>query len=87
MSFRTINYKFRTVCEVLRDINDLHQTDSKSDKETRLKLLEAEEMVKRMAKKLLEYDQKYHSKFWESTKGMEYKEILEKRLNKSYLVG
>lgn len=87
MTFRGMNYEFRTVCEVLRDINDLHQTDSECDKETRIKLIEAEGMAKRMAKKLLEYNSKYHKDFWESTKGMEYKKILKKRLNKSYLVG
>lgn len=87
MTFRGMNYEFRTICEVLREINDLHQTNSERDKETRTKLIEAEKMAKRMAKKLLEYNSKYHKDFWESTNGMKYKNVLKKRLNKSYLVG
>ena len=84
---RTINYEFRTICEVLREINDLHQTGTECDKQTRQKLIEAEGMAKRMSKKLFAENKKLYKKFWESTAGRKWEEVLKKRLNKSYLVG
>lgn len=79
--------KLRTICEVLREINDLHQTESEHDCIIRTKLVEAESMAKRMDKKLLKYNKKYHKKFWETNDGKEYETLLNKRLNDSYLVG
>ena len=84
---RTINYQFRTICEVLREINDLHQTDSDADKQTRQKLIEAEGMAKRMSKKLFKDNKKLYKKFWKSTPGKKWEKILTKRLNTSYLAG
>jgi len=51
--------KFRTVCEVLREINDLCQKDSKQDKVIRKKLAEAEKMAKSMALKLEWYNKNF----------------------------
>jgi hypothetical protein len=56
--------KKRTVCEVLREINDMHQRNNKHDKEIRMKLFEAEYMAKRMSLKLLELQPDIYDKGW-----------------------
>ena len=45
--------RVRTVCEVLREINDLHQEQTTHDKAVRKLLCEAEDMGKRMSRKLI----------------------------------
>jgi hypothetical protein len=45
---------FRTVCEVLREVNDLHQEATPHDEAVRAKLLEAVMMAKRMDRALQE---------------------------------
>lgn len=75
----------RTVCEVLREINDLHQGPSKADKITRTLLCEAERMCKRMSLKLKEYNKKYDAGWWEANP--DYEKDLDKRLNKNYCTG
>jgi hypothetical protein len=45
---------FRTICEVLREINDIHQNATKHDELCRAKLLEAVNMAKRMDRALQE---------------------------------
>lgn len=45
---------FRTVCEVLREVNDLHQEATEHDEAVREKLLEAMNMAKRMDRALRE---------------------------------
>lgn len=75
----------RTLCEVLREINDAHQGDNEHDKAMRVLLVEAEDMGKRMAKKLYEYNQKVFAGWWK--KNPDYKRDLEKRLNERYIVG
>jgi hypothetical protein len=46
--------QFRTICEVLREINDLHQEATPHDEAVRIKLLEAVNMGKRMDRTLRE---------------------------------
>lgn len=77
--------KWRTVCEVLREINDLHQGDTRHDRAVRKKLVEAEAMAKRMSRKLLEYNEEVYKDWWE--RNPNYKAKLLRRMNKSYLVG
>lgn len=45
----------RYVCEILRDINDLHQSESEHDTHIRKLLSEAESGAKAMVRKLEEY--------------------------------
>jgi hypothetical protein len=75
----------RTLCEVLREINDSHQGDNEHDRAMRVLLVEAEGMGKRMSKKLYEYNKNVFSGWWE--KNPDYKRDLEKRLNEHYIVG
>ena len=84
MTMRTSN-KLRTICEVLREINDLHQGDTAVDAETRGKLVEAEDMAKRMDTKLLKYAKRYHKTFF--AEKPDYEPALKKRMEKSYLTG
>ena len=43
---------YRTICEVFREINDMHQGNSPVDRKTRKLLVECENMVKRMSRRL-----------------------------------
>lgn len=72
----------RTVCEVLREINDLLQGNSIHP--TILpKLREAEAMCKKMAGKLFEYNKAFDAGWWE--KNPEHQERLKSRLAKNYI--
>ena len=72
----------RTICEVLREINDCLQGDPLHV--TILpKLREAESMAKRMAKKLFEYNQHFDQGWWEKNKDVAEK--LKRRLDESYI--
>lgn len=51
---KTVNRR-RTICEVLRSINDLHQSSSEIDIQTRELLSEATTYAKSMVRKLEEY--------------------------------
>ncbi len=82
MTMRTSSH-LRTICEVLREINDLHQGVSEHDIVIRRKLREAEKMGKRMDKKLLEYAKHYQPEFFKENPN--YEKNLKKRLKKSYL--
>jgi len=84
MTMRNASHKI-TVCEILRDINDLHQGDDEHDKRVRELLFTAEKMAKKMDQKLFEYNKKWDEEFWKENP--EYKKKLEKRLKKSYLTG
>jgi hypothetical protein len=64
MSMRDASHS-RTVCEVLREINDLHQGDTQIDISTRALLREAVDMAKRMDRKLKEYNQQWDSQWWD----------------------
>lgn len=57
--FRTATRQ-RTICEVLREVWDIH-----SDELTRALLREAEDMAKRMARKLLQYNKEVFRDWWE----------------------
>ena len=56
--------RFRTICEVLREINDLVQSDSEKDKKIRELLNEAFNMAKRIVYKLYEYNREACKGFW-----------------------
>jgi hypothetical protein len=81
---KTVNRKC-TLCETLRQINDMHQSDSDHDKRSRELLCLAESMSKRMAQKLFEYSKKFDDGWWEANP--EYQKILKQRLNERYCVG
>lgn len=84
MTMRGSN-KERTICEVLREINDLCQADIEENQIIRSKLYEAERMAKKMAKKLLEYNQEIFKDWWDNNPDVKQK--LEKRLNENYITG
>lgn len=73
----------RSICEVLREINDLAQKDTIVHSEIRKKLYEAQRMAKSMASKLGSYNQKWDKGWWEANP--EYKKDYERRLKKDYL--
>jgi hypothetical protein len=70
---------FRTICEVLREINDLHQESTPHDELIRGKLLEAVNMGKRMDKALREeYGHRLSDEgYWE--KNPNFKKIQKRR--------
>lgn len=65
----------------------MHQKDNKHDRRVRRKLVEAEQMAKRMSRKLLGYNKEYDKEWWESVEGKKREKLLNERLSKSYLVG
>lgn len=79
------SYSSRTVCEVLREIQDMHQEQTIHDKAIRIKLCEAEDMCKRMSIKLMEYNKKVFSGWWK--KNPDYEKRLALRHNTKYCVG
>jgi hypothetical protein len=83
MTMRYMNMN-RTVCEVLREINDFHQKDTKHDRRIRALLREAQDMAKRMSHKLYEYNKEYDKEWWEKNK--DYEKDLQLRLKKDYLI-
>ncbi len=83
MSMRNAS-KHRTICEVLREINDLHQGANEHDVMVRMKLAEAQAMAKRMSRKLLEYNKEVYRDWWEKNK--DFEADLDRRLSKNYLV-
>jgi hypothetical protein len=75
----------RTVCEVLREINDLVQGRNSNDKAIRKLLSEAETMAKKMSYKLLEYNQEVFKDCWQENPDKLKK--LKLRNSKFYLTG
>lgn len=73
-----------TICEVLREINDLHQENSEHDNIIRQKLFVAETMAKKMSNKLLQYNKRVFAGWWKRNKN--YEKTLRKRLNKRYII-
>lgn len=73
----------RTVCEVLRAINDIHQGDEQEDLTTRALVREAVDMAKRMDLKLKEYSKQYDRDWWEDNP--DYEADLERRMSVDYL--
>lgn len=85
------------ICEILREINDLHQGKSKVDILIRDKVATAEVMAKKMTNKLKQY-KKYCEENNIKIDGIEtfninpeknddYEKDLEKRTNKKYKTG
>ena len=64
--------KWRSICEVLREIHDLH-----GDGATRALVVEAGDMAKRMARKLTQYNKEAFAEWWEDNE--DYAEDLERR--------
>jgi hypothetical protein len=77
--------KKRTLCEVLREINDIHQSLDNKDVETRRLLVEAQGMAKKIVNKLFEYSKQYHYKYWKENP--DHAADVRRRLGKDYLVG
>ena len=81
----------RTICEVLREINDITQDNSKKDNTIRDKLNDIERMAKRMVERLRFYADLYHNGkswndgMWEEINGADKRRI--KRSKKGYKVG
>jgi hypothetical protein len=73
----------RTICEVLREINDIHQGRSVTDERTRHLLAEAEAMAKKMSAKMLEYNREAFADFWEANPDV--LRDTEARMKKSYI--
>ena len=73
------------VCEIRRMINDMCQSDSNKDKAIREKLSVAEDMCKRMSKKLLSYNKKMFKGWWATNK--DYEKDLRRRLDEKHIVG
>ena len=71
-----------TICEILRQINDIHQGSDKKDKNTRKLLCTAEDMAKRMSRKLKEYNKHYDKDWWAANP--DYEKDLERRLSTKY---
>ena len=72
----------RTICEVLREINDLMQGERKHEQVLPL-LREAEGMAKRMSRKLFENDMRYDEDWWHLNPNI--KADMERRLNENYI--
>ena len=74
----------RTICEVLREINDLLQGNPIHPK-VLPKLIESEGMAKKMSRKLVEYNKEIFATWWEANP--DYAADLERRHNESYISG
>lgn len=73
----------RTICEVLREINDIHQGDTQIDISTRAMCREAVDMAKRMDRKLKEYNQEWDKEWWDANPDVN--EDIERRMAVDYL--
>lgn len=81
MSMRDKNDKL-TICEVLRMVNDRLQMAEHEGIRDLLAL--AEQMAKKMAKKLVEYNERFDSEWW--INNPQYKKMCERELSR-YLTG
>lgn len=81
MSMRSANGK-RTLCEVLREINDVLQGDPLHPV-ILPKLVEAERMSKRMAQKLYENNKQFDAGWWKDN--TDYEADLKRRMAKNYI--
>lgn len=75
-------HRQRTICEVLREINDLHQGPEVQDLRTRVLLKEAHDMAKRMARKLYEYNKEAFAGWW--AENPDYEADLRRRTEPGY---
>jgi len=83
MSMRGISSK-ETICETLRAINDMCQSNSNKDQKIRNLLVKSEKMSKKMIHKLREYNKQIDKEWWE--KNLDYEVNLNKRLEKDYKI-
>lgn len=81
MSLKFVNIQ-RTLCEVLREINDELQ-GSELHPVILPKLKEAEQMGKRMSKALYRYNRHYDAGWWEQN--AEYEKLIRLRHSKNYI--
>jgi hypothetical protein len=72
----------RTLCEVLREINDILQGTA-FHPHVLPKLIEAEAMAKKMAGKLVEYNKEVFADWWQ--KNPNYEADLKRRINEHYI--
>lgn len=85
MSMRDSNDRL-TICEVLRCINDRLQTNHCIEvNHIRDMLALAEQMAKKMAKKLQEYNKNQDPNWW--VKNNTVKQNFDRAMNKNYVVG
>lgn len=64
---------YRTVCEVLREVNDLYQGTGVTDEGVRYHLAEAERRCKWLSKALRLHSKKAQAEFWEVNRDLEAK--------------
>jgi len=76
-------YSLRTLCEVLREINDTLQGNEVHKKIHPL-LIEAEDMAKRMSRKLREYNREWDYGWWKENK--DFEDDLIRRENEIYII-
>ncbi len=76
--------KKRTICEVLREMNDMHQNITRHDIKMRKRLSECQVMAKKMVKKLYENSKTFDKDWW--NENPEYEKALQQRIQKDYLV-
>jgi hypothetical protein len=72
----------RTLCEVLREINDISKGNELHDK-IFSKLQECETMAKKMSRKLRQYSREWDKDWWE--KNSDYEADVIKRENETYI--
>lgn len=65
----------RTICEVMRMVNDLCQTDSEKDIQIRGYLREMTIMAKRMITKLVKYKKNCDADWWDTVPEKERKKL------------
>ena len=79
----------RTICEVIRKVNDQAQSESENDVEIRQLCIELEIMAKKMALKLIQYKREVEGKGfyrWEE-KNPTAEADLERRISELYKIG
>lgn len=79
MSSMRESHDYRTICEVLREINDLAQHNLT----IRKLLVEAQDMAKRMSRKMAEYNKSWDRDWWD--RNPDKAADIERRLSKDYL--
>lgn len=77
----------RTICEVLREINDLVREDTEKDAKIRNLVVEAFGMGKKIIGKLIEYNKEACADWWEKNPEYNRKVKLELRRGLDYKVG
>lgn len=76
-------FPMRTLCEVLREINDLSKGNELHEK-IFTKLQECETMAKKMSRKLRKYSHEWEKDWWD--KNLDYEADVIKRENETYVL-